>query len=242
VASGDLTIDDLARAAGTRSSTVRMYQTKGLLPPPEIRGRVGYYGPAHLARLRVIERLQQRGYSLAAIRELLENWSQGASLAAVIDPEASLGPPPVPPLGEPGELTLDDFQALFPDGAPDPEVVARAVGLGLVSIDGEGGVVHVPSRAFVEIGRELAARGVPPSRSLDEFEQLADDTRRIAERFVTLFTEYVVGAPDVRDEAAAAATIARYRFLAATAVQELVARALTDLTATALPQSSPVSK
>ena len=29
-------------------------QGKGLLPGPEIRGRVGYYGPPHLARLRLI--------------------------------------------------------------------------------------------------------------------------------------------------------------------------------------------
>ena len=34
--SDDLTIDELARRAGTRTSTVRLYQTKGLLPPPEI--------------------------------------------------------------------------------------------------------------------------------------------------------------------------------------------------------------
>jgi DNA-binding transcriptional MerR regulator len=57
----DLTIDELARRAGTRTTTVRLYQTKGLLPPPEIRGRLGYYNAAHLARLRVIDRLQKRG-------------------------------------------------------------------------------------------------------------------------------------------------------------------------------------
>jgi DNA-binding transcriptional MerR regulator len=83
--SSDLTIDELAREAGTRTSTVRMYQTRGLLPPPEIRGRVGYYSAAHLARLQVIDRLQARGYSLAAIKELLENWSRGATLSAIID-------------------------------------------------------------------------------------------------------------------------------------------------------------
>src|SRR4029078_124987 len=85
------TIDELAREAGTRTSTVRLYQTGGLLRPREIRGRVGYYGPGHLSRLRVIERLQARGYSLAAIKELLENWAQGATLAAVLDPHDELG-------------------------------------------------------------------------------------------------------------------------------------------------------
>ena len=51
---GQLTIEELASRAGTATTTVRMYQSKGLLPPPERRGRIGYYGEGHLARLRLI--------------------------------------------------------------------------------------------------------------------------------------------------------------------------------------------
>ena len=222
------TIDELAREAGTRTSTVRLYQTRGLLPPPEIRGRVGYYGPGHLSRLRVIERLQARGYSLAAIKELLENWAQGATLAAVLDPHDELG----------AELTASDFAALFPGGQVDPEVVARAVQLGLVSFD-DGGTVRVPSRAFLEIGRELAAHGVSPARSIDEFERLAEDTQRIAERFVGLFGDYVIGS--AVDPASMPETIARFRGLAARAVQELLDKALDDLVAQ-LGASGPSSR
>ena len=49
-----LTIDELARAAGTTVRNVRVYQDRGLLPPPERRGRLGLYGPDHLRRLRLV--------------------------------------------------------------------------------------------------------------------------------------------------------------------------------------------
>ncbi|KUO19376.1 MerR family transcriptional regulator [Streptomyces dysideae] len=63
-----LTIDELAARAGVTVRTVRFYGTKGLLPPPVIGPRrVGHYGREHLARLALIEELQQQGMTLAAI-------------------------------------------------------------------------------------------------------------------------------------------------------------------------------
>ena len=232
----DLTIDELARQAGTRTSTVRLYQTKGLLPPPEIRGRVGYYSQGHLARLRVIERLQKRGFSLAAIRDLLENWSQGSSLSAILDPQQELAG-----FGEPTELSQADFAALFPDGHVDPEVVRRARKLGLLAFDADRGVIRIPSRAFLEIGRELAAHNVPPDRSIAEFELLAKDARTIARRFLAMFQEFVQAPsrstrgrkPAGSDVSPPGATIEqvveRFRGMAATAISELVIHALDEL-------------
>jgi DNA-binding transcriptional MerR regulator len=212
-----LTIEELAQRAGTRASTVRLYQTRGLLPPPTVRGRVGYYSTAHLARLRVIHRLQGRGFSLAAIQDLLDNWARGVSLADALDVEPELGG-----FGEPVELAQADFAALFPDGHVDPAVLQRATSLGLVAVDAERGVVRVPSRAFLEIGRELAGLQVPPARAIEEFERLATSAREIAERFVTLFDEYVDAPTEPLD-----AVTDRLRNLAAVAVQELVSQALT---------------
>ena len=42
-----LTIDELAHHSGLPASTIRLYQTKGVLPPPTKQGRVGYYGEGH---------------------------------------------------------------------------------------------------------------------------------------------------------------------------------------------------
>jgi DNA-binding transcriptional MerR regulator len=212
----EFTVDELAQRAGTRTSTVRLYQNRGLLPPPEVRGRVGYYSPAHLARLRIIDRLQARGFSLAAIKDLLDNWSRGASLADILGADQELAS-----LGQPVTMEVADFAALFPDGDLDPDVVQRAADLGLFSYDAQQHVIRTPSRAFLEIGRELAGYRVPPARALDEFEQLDADARRIAERFVALFEQYV-------DEPGA---VGKFVELATAAVQELVGRALTDIAA-----------
>jgi DNA-binding transcriptional MerR regulator len=225
-----LTIEALAQRAATKTSTIRLYQSRGLLPPPQISGRVGYYSPAHLARLRVIARLQERGYSLNAIKELLDGWTRGSSLGDLLglEEELAAGSP------EAAEITGDDFAALFPDGTIDPEVARRAIALGLVSFDEETGAVHVPSRAFLTLGRELVRRGVPPAVSLDEYERLATDARRIADRFVALFERYVVEPADPVDPARLTAEIRQFRALATLAVRELVAGALDEAAAEAV--------
>jgi DNA-binding transcriptional MerR regulator len=77
-----LTIDELAREAGTTVRNVRVYQDRGLLAPPERRGRIGLYGPDHLRRLRLVLRMLERGYPLAAIRELVEAWEERRDLGS----------------------------------------------------------------------------------------------------------------------------------------------------------------
>ncbi len=65
-------IDDLAHGAGVSVDTIRYYQREGLLPRPQRKGRHKLYGPEHLVRLERIKELQDRRFSLAAIRALLE--------------------------------------------------------------------------------------------------------------------------------------------------------------------------
>src|SRR5690606_15314816 len=79
-----LRIDELATQAGTTSRNVRAYQQRGLLPPPELEGRTGFYGDEHLQRLRLIDELQQRGFSLEAIRQTLDIWSRGGDLGDLL--------------------------------------------------------------------------------------------------------------------------------------------------------------
>jgi DNA-binding transcriptional MerR regulator len=79
-----VTIDELARRAGETSRNVRAYQARGLLPRPRLAGRTGIYDDRHLERLSTIRRLQDRGFSLAAIGELLDARDRGATLADVL--------------------------------------------------------------------------------------------------------------------------------------------------------------
>src|SRR3954447_26279462 len=66
-----LTIDELARRTGMTVRNLRAHQSRGLLPPPDVRGRTGYYGAEHLARVELIRELLAEGFNLEAIRKLL---------------------------------------------------------------------------------------------------------------------------------------------------------------------------
>ena len=67
----DLTVEQLAAEVGMSVRNIRNHHTRGLLPPPEVRARVGYYSAEHVARLRLILDLQADGFNLAAIERLL---------------------------------------------------------------------------------------------------------------------------------------------------------------------------
>jgi DNA-binding transcriptional MerR regulator len=91
-----LTIDELAAAAGTTSRRVRSFQTLGLLPHPDLRGRTGRYGPEHRSRLAAILRLQGQGFSLESLGVLFRAQNAGLSLATVLgvsEPSSSVSNP-----------------------------------------------------------------------------------------------------------------------------------------------------
>lgn len=178
-----MTIEDLAREAGTATSTVRLYQARGLLPPPERRGRIGFYNSGHLARLRLIAQLQEEGFSLASIKQLTDAWESGRSLDDVLGLEAQI-------TGawqeeEPVRLEPERYAELFGDQVVSPENFQRAVEMDLVTI--EDGQIIVRSPKLLEIGAELARSGVPVDDALDELEVLQGLASSIAERFTKVF-------------------------------------------------------
>jgi DNA-binding transcriptional MerR regulator len=83
-AAAALTIDQLAAATGTTSRRIRSYQTLGLLPHPELKGRTGLYGDDHRQRVSAILRLQNRGFSLESLADLFAALEAGRSLADVL--------------------------------------------------------------------------------------------------------------------------------------------------------------
>jgi DNA-binding transcriptional MerR regulator len=182
-----MTIDELARAAGTTTRTIRAYQTQGLLPHPRLAGRVGVYDEGHLARLRYIAHLQERGFSLAAIRDLLTAWEEGRSLSDVLGFEDALTAPWTEEA--PGRVDADQLRAMFPSAADEPWLLQRAVDLGLLVPEGDGWTV--PSPTLLRVGADLVAVGIPLSAVLDEHLLLSSDMARVAARFVALFEHHV---------------------------------------------------
>jgi DNA-binding transcriptional MerR regulator len=179
------TVDELARDAGIPTSTVRLYQHRRLLPAPERRGRVAVYGPVHRGRLELIARLQSRGFSLAAIRDLLDAWEAGHDVGQLLGVGAL-----VPGLARrPVQLPIADLLARFA-GAPLTQAdVQRAVGLGLMDLDGTDAVVH--DAAFLDAGPALVRLGIPVGEILDEYEALVGSVDAIAERFRAVFERHV---------------------------------------------------
>jgi DNA-binding transcriptional MerR regulator len=87
-----LTIDQLADRSGITVRNIRYYAARGLLQPPQLRGRTGLYGPDHLARLELVSELSALGFTLAAIESHLERIPSHAGHAELALQRALLTP------------------------------------------------------------------------------------------------------------------------------------------------------
>lgn len=184
----ELTVDQLAQLVGLPSSTIRLYRTKGLLPPPQRRGRSAFYGPGHVARVELIGRLQERGFSLAAIAELVQQWEEGRSLDEILGLEQRIpGAAQVP-----SELRLapSELASRFPSIDLTPEVMSQVISMGLVELDDEGMVV-IASPVFLEVGTALVDLGFPIGEVLDEAGTLQAEMVQVAERFAAMFDRHI---------------------------------------------------
>ncbi|MBW3574633.1 MAG: MerR family transcriptional regulator [Actinobacteria bacterium] len=229
----DMTIDTLAQRSGISARNIRSYQSQGLLPAPTVTGRTGYYDDGHLGRLRLITRLQERGFSLAGIGELLRAWEERRSLGEVLGFEEALTAPWSDEVPE--TVSVEELAERFPEAVHDPGLALRAIELGLIEPAGEA--FRVPSPSLLQTGAELVAVGVPLAVTQDEVAALRADMARIATRFVGLFERYV-WAPFVEagmppDQLAAVTdALRRLRPLAEVAVRATLAPAMEEATAT----------
>jgi DNA-binding transcriptional MerR regulator len=188
VASGEdeqLTIDELGRRIGMTVRNIRAHQSRGLLPAPEVRGRTGYYGPEHVARLELIQELQADGFNLDLIRRLLEG--AGGSSQEVLRFKHALARPFV---SDDAPQPVNLLQLAEEWGTTDLTLLDRALKVGLVRQRDDGGF-ELTSPRLVDHGRELAKLGVPLQRSLDVIGHVREQADRIAEVFVQLFLDAV---------------------------------------------------
>ncbi|MDZ4826294.1 MAG: MerR family transcriptional regulator [Actinomycetota bacterium] len=148
-----------------------------MLAPPRLVGRTGYYGEAHVARLRLVAELQGRGFSLAGIKALVDARDAGRDLTDLLGGDDEL------------VLTAAELAERFPPGSIGPDEVQRVVGLGLVMLLDDGRI-RVRDRRFLDTGLALINLGVPAGEVLDQFEYLVVQTDEIAARFVDLFERH----------------------------------------------------
>jgi DNA-binding transcriptional MerR regulator len=218
-------IDELARAACTTVRNVRAYQDRGILPPPRREGRVAWYSEAHLARLRVVGALLERGYSIANIAELIATWERGGDLRDLLGLDVAITSPFTDEA--PTAVGLEELAEMF--GTADPVVATKAMALGLLELQGLRAVV--PSLRLLRASAELRQAGIPLDDLLDAIARLRHDTDRIASRLVDLIVAHLVDPPgDARSPAKEASRLAerirRVRSLAEIVVVTQLASAL----------------
>jgi DNA-binding transcriptional MerR regulator len=183
----ELTIDDLAREIGMSVRNVRSHQARGLLPPPEVRGRIGYYGPEHISRLRLIQELQAEGMKLDGIKRLLEaSAGQGDGLLRVKQAADSMADSETPEVVSAADLS----ERLRVDGEEGAKLVSKAIKLDLLVPLGDG-LFEVPSPALLRVAEDLVAHGISVRAALRLVEDLRRHSRAVSQRFVKLFIDEV---------------------------------------------------
>ena len=184
-AEASMTIDELARRTGMTVRNIRAHQSRGLVPPPEVRGRTGYYGDDHVARIELIKELQADGFNLEAIRRLLEG--AGGSGSEVLSFSRALRAP-----FEDEQPEIIDVAEMADrwGGEADPALIARAEKLGLMRTLGDGRI-EILSPRLQRAGMELAELGVPPDVALDVAARVRTSAWQVARVFIELFMDSV---------------------------------------------------
>jgi DNA-binding transcriptional MerR regulator len=170
-----LTIDELSRRTGMSVRNIRAHQSRGLIPPPQRRGRQAYYGPAHQRALARIDELQQKGYNLAAVEQMMR---------ADADRDLQLLQTVLAPLLDQEEvvLTQAEMAGMFAL-TPSPQRLGQALDAELVRDLGDGRYA-APSRRLLDAVCVLVEQGVPIIDLYGIQLDVAHGTRDIARRFV----------------------------------------------------------
>ncbi|MCQ0033874.1 MerR family transcriptional regulator [Burkholderia glumae] len=221
----EYTVDELARVTDTTVRNVRAYQDRGLLAPPRKRGRVGIYDDTHVARLKVINHLLARGYTLANIQDLIKAIDEGHDLRSILGLENAIG-------GRwsherPKTYSLADLVGMF--GPQTPASLARVTELGLLERRGLSFVAKTPG--LIEAAAALVREGIPVRELVDaimiarpHFDAIA---RVLVDLVVRRLDRYDEGSlPPVTEVPALVEAIWRVRPLSATFVEGEMNRAL----------------
>jgi DNA-binding transcriptional MerR regulator len=217
-AEGEMTIRQLAERTGMTVRNIRAHQTRGLLPPPTVRGRTGYYGEEHVARIELTREMQADGLNLEAIRRVLD--SGDGSAAEIFDFTRALRAPFEDEAPE--IIDAEELAGIWGEAA-DPKLTRRAEKLGIFRTLPDGRVEAISPR-LLRAAAELAKLGIGPEGALVTAEKLRRHADGVARAFVDLFVKEVwrpfdrAGRPE-RDWPRMREALERLRPLAADALQ-----------------------
>jgi DNA-binding transcriptional MerR regulator len=183
---GKMTIGELARRTGMTIRNIRAHQTRGLLPPPEVQGRTGYYDEEHVARIELTREMQSEGLNLEAIRRVLE--STGGSSKEMVDFARAVRAPFEDETPE--IFSADEFAASWGVDAVDEKLLKRAEKLGALRVLPDGKVEVISPRLHRAASR-LIEFGISPAAAIAMAGKLHDHADAVARVYIDLFTEQI---------------------------------------------------
>lgn len=215
-------IDELARVSGVTVRNIRAYQERGLLPAPERVGRVALFDDAHLARLKLISSMLERGYTSANILEMLTAWEHGRDLGQLLGLEQALVPPAV---DQGVTMSLPEARTLA-GGKDDLKLVVDA---GLVEIRGNQARVLRPR--LLEGFAEMRTHGMSTEALVELYQQVDPAVERISELLVAsgaaqLAPRFLASEGTSESVAELVDLLTRFRTLALTSVAASLASAI----------------
>jgi DNA-binding transcriptional MerR regulator len=183
---GKMTIGELARRTGMTIRNIRAHQTRGLLPPPEVHGRTGYYNEGHVARIELTREMQAEGLNLEAIRRVLES-SEGSSREMVDFARAVRAP-----FEDETPEIFDEKELVAAWGAErlDPRLLQRMEDLGILRRLPDG-KIEVISPRLQRAGAALIELGISPQAAAGVAEELRRCSEGVARTFVELFVNEI---------------------------------------------------
>ncbi|WP_322011699.1 MerR family transcriptional regulator [Paraburkholderia sp. J12] len=226
-ADSEYTVDELARVAATTVRNVRAYQDRDLLMPPEKRGRVGIYNDSHVARLKLINHLLARGYTLSNIQDLIKAIDDGGDLRSILGLENAIGGRWT--TARPKTYSIRQLVKMF--GPQAPGQLTRLSELGLVERRGLSFVARNP--AMLDAAAATVREGIPARDLLEVLQQTRPHFDAIAQVLVEMVVRhldrYDAGAlPPPTDMPALVDAIWRLRPLATVFVENEILRALEE--------------
>jgi DNA-binding transcriptional MerR regulator len=181
---GLLTIDELSAAVGLSVRTTRYYASLGLVPPPERRGRVAYYGDLHRARLEMVRALQDHGFTLQAIERYVAGLPADAGVEDLALQRAMLTSWTTAPPERLTRRELDRRAGRRLDGAEVDQLLA----LGALERDGTA-YVALP---HLRVGLELLDLDIPPGSVGAAGEAIRRHMEALADELTGILREQVL--------------------------------------------------
>lgn len=183
----EFTIDELARTADTTVRNVRAYQDRGLIPPPERRGRVGIYTDVHLHRLKLIGKLLDRGYTLGNILELITASEKGHDLNQLLGLGTAIAGPWTDEV--PGYFSLEELINMFAEQMTPQSMESLSTIIELGLIEPEGDRFRAYSPRLVHVGAQLVKSGIDLSKLVEIISLLRGNVEEAANRLVQIVVQ-----------------------------------------------------